>query len=556
MTKNRTAYDARSDFLSYFITKQLLCEAHCDIINTDANNGGAKMTDFKRPTMLMILDGYGINPESRGNAVAAAKKPNLDEIFRKYPNTTLSACGLDVGLPDGQMGNSEVGHLNIGAGRIVYQDLTMITKDIHEGSFFSNKAFAKAIDHVKKNSSTLHLQGLLSDGGVHSHIDHLLALIDLAEKKGVKKLVVHCFLDGRDVPPRCAMKYMNMLTEHMQKAGLGQIGIVSGRYYAMDRDKRWERLEKAYNAMTVAEGIHAATGQEAIEKAYERDENDEFVLPTVVDGAGEYRSGFVNDGDAIIMFNFRPDRAREITRAFVDPDFDSFAFARKKKVKDLFYVCMTQYDAEMPAVTLAYPPETPSNTLGVYISNLGFKQLRIAETEKYAHVTFFFNGGVEEPEKNEDRILVPSPSVPTYDLKPEMSAVEVTEKVLEAISSDKYDLIILNFANADMVGHTGVMEAAVKAIETLDKCVPRIVAAVLAKGGQILLTADHGNADEMIDNEGNVMTAHSMNPVPLVNISDEPSLLKDGGRLCDIAPTLLRMMNLEIPDEMTGKPLI
>lgn len=509
------------------------------------------MNDFKRPAMLMILDGFGLNPRIEGNAIAAANKPHLDGIFAKNPMTSLKACGLDVGLPQGQMGNSEVGHLNIGAGRIVYQDLTMITKAIEDGSFFENKAFAKAIDHVKANGSTLHLLGLLSDGGVHSHITHLLALIDLAKREGVERLCVHCFLDGRDVPPRCALTYMDQLTAHFDETGLGRVGIVSGRYYAMDRDKRWERLVKAYDAMTIGEGHHAATGQEAIRMAYERDENDEFVLPTVVDGAYP-----VEDGDSMIMFNFRPDRAREITRAFVDPDFDANAFERKKKSSDLCYICMTQYDAEMPNVTLAYPPETPANTLGVYLSSLGMKQLRIAETEKYAHVTFFFNGGVEDPEEGEDRILVPSPSVATYDMQPEMSAPEVTEKVLEAIGSDKYDVIILNFANADMVGHTGVMEAAVKAIETLDECVPRIVDAVLAKGGQILLTADHGNADEMIDENGNVMTAHSLNDVPLVHISSDPLPLQDGGRLCDIAPTLLKMMGLDIPKEMTGRPLV
>ena len=336
------------------------------------------MKDFKRPTMLMILDGFGLNPSEKGNAIAAANKPHLDEIFAKYPKTSLKACGLDVGLPDGQMGNSEVGHLNIGAGRIVYQDLTMITKAIEDGSFFENKAFAKAIDHVKKNGSTLHLLGLLSDGGVHSHITHLLALIDLAKKNGIEKLCIHCFLDGRDVPPRCALTYMDQLTAHMEEVGLGRVGIVSGRYYAMDRDKRWERLEKAYDAMTIGEGYHAPTGQDAIRMAYERDENDEFVLPTVVDGAYP-----VEDGDGMIMFNFRPDRAREITRAFVDKDFDGMAFERKKKVSDICYICMTQYDAEMPNVTLAYPPETPANTLGVYLSNLGLHQLRIAETEKY-----------------------------------------------------------------------------------------------------------------------------------------------------------------------------
>jgi len=507
------------------------------------------MNNFNRPTMLMILDGYGINKNTDGNAIAAADKPNLDRIFSAYPLTSLKACGLDVGLPEGQMGNSEVGHLNIGAGRIVYQDLTMITKAIEDESFFQNPAFTKAIAHVRKNDSTLHLLGLLSDGGVHSHINHLLALIDLAYRNGVKKLCVHCFLDGRDVPPRCAEKYIDILEAHLKKLGIGSIGVISGRYYAMDRDKRWERVEKAYDAMTIGEGIQAATGKAAISSAYERDENDEFVLPTIVDGALP-----VCDGDAMIMYNFRPDRAREITRAFADETFDGFA--RKKAISDLCYICMTQYDAEMPNVTVAFPPESLSNTLGEYAARLGLTQLRIAETEKYAHVTFFFNGGVEAPNRNEDRILVPSPKVPTYDMQPEMSAYQVTEKVLETIASDKYDLIILNFANADMVGHTGIMDAAVSAIEALDKCVPQIVDAVLEKDGQILLTADHGNADVMLDDEGNVVTAHSLNDVPLLHIARKPLSLKDGGRLCDIAPTLLKLMKLDIPEEMTGTPLV
>lgn len=499
--------------------------------------------------MLMILDGYGLNDKTEGNAIAAADKPRLDEIFSKYPMTTLKACGLDVGLPEGQMGNSEVGHLNIGAGRIVYQDLTRITKAIEEETFFHNPAFLKAINHVKKHDSTLHLLGLLSDGGVHSHITHLLALTDLAKKNDIEKLCIHCFLDGRDVPPRCAVQYIEQLNNHLRELGIGTLGVISGRYYAMDRDKRWERVQKAYDAMTLGEGAHAASGTAAVEAAYERDENDEFVLPTVVDGALP-----VSDGDAMIMFNFRPDRAREITRAFVDTSFDGFE--RKKAVHDLCYICMTQYDAEMPNVTLAYPPETLANTLGEYVAGLGLTQLRIAETEKYAHVTFFFNGGVEAPNRNEDRILVPSPKVATYDLQPEMSAYEVTEKVLEAIETDKYDLIILNFANADMVGHTGVMEAAVSAIEALDKCVPRIVDAVLAKDGQILLTADHGNADVMADEEGNIVTAHSLNDVPLLHIANAPAGLMDDGRLCDLAPTLLKLMHLDIPKEMTGKSLV
>lgn len=513
-------------------------------------NGGTYMNNrFPRPTMLMILDGYGLNEESYGNAIAAAEKPSLDAIFAKYPTTSLSACGLAVGLPDGQMGNSEVGHLNIGAGRIVYQDLTRITKAVEDGSFFKNPALMKAVSHVKKNDSVLHLMGLLSDGGVHSHIDHLFALIDMAAENGVGKVAVHCFLDGRDVPPRCAEKYITALEEHMKKKGLGSIATVSGRYYAMDRDKRWDRVEKAYNAITLGDGVHAPCGVSAVRQAYERDENDEFVLPTVIDGAPA-----ASDGDSFIMYNFRPDRAREITRAFTDSSFNGFE--RKKILKDICYICMTQYDAEMPAVELAFPPESLKNTLGEYVADLGLKQLRIAETEKYAHVTFFFNGGVEAPCRNEDRILVPSPKVPTYDMKPEMSAYEVTDKVIEAVKSEKYDLIVLNFANADMVGHTGVMEAAVAAIEALDKCVPRIVDAVLSQGGQILLTADHGNADVMLDKDGNTVTAHSLNKVPLTHIAEAPSPLKDGGRLCDIAPTLLKLMDIPVPEEMTGKPLI
>lgn len=502
-----------------------------------------------RPTMLMILDGYGLNKNKKGNAIASAHKPELDKIFAEYPSTSLKACGLDVGLPEGQMGNSEVGHLNIGAGRIVYQDLTMITKSIQDRSFFENKALLKAMEHVKKNGSTLHLMGLLSDGGVHSHIDHLLALADMAAKHDIKKLCVHCFLDGRDVPPRCAQKYIDILNTHLSQIGIGTLGTISGRYYAMDRDKRWERVEKAYNAMTIGEGLHAATGNEAVSEAYRRDENDEFVLPTVIEGAIQ-----VSDGDSIIMYNFRPDRAREITRAFVDKNFDGFS--RKKEISDLCYICMTQYDAQMPNVMLAFPPESLKNTLGEYVADLGLTQLRIAETEKYAHVTFFFNGGIEAPNRNEDRILVPSPKVATYDLQPEMSAFQVTEKVLEAIASDRYDLIILNFANADMVGHTGVMDAAIKAIEALDKCVPKIADAVLKRDGQILLTSDHGNADVMLDDKGNIVTAHSLNDVPLVHISRHPSKLRDGGRLCDIAPTLLKLMGLDIPSEMTGSPLV
>lgn len=504
---------------------------------------------MQKPTMLMILDGYGINRSTKGNAIANATKPELDRIFSTYPSTTLKACGLDVGLPDGQMGNSEVGHLNIGAGRIVYQELTNITKHIEDGSFFENIPLNNAINHVLENKSALHLWGLLSDGGVHSHINHLKALIKMASGKGIENIYVHAFLDGRDVPPRCAVKYIEEIEDFMKETGAGKIATVSGRYYAMDRDKRWERLVKAYDALTLGEGFQAENATDAVNAAYERDENDEFVQPSVV-----LKSGMICDNDAVIMYNFRPDRAREITRAFVDPDFDGFE--RKKTIRNIKYVCMTQYDASMPFVEVAYPPEKLKNTLGEYISNQGLSQLRIAETEKYAHVTFFFNGGVEAPNPNEDRILINSPKVATYDLQPEMSAYEVTDRVLEEIEKDKYDLIILNFANADMVGHTGVMDAAVSAIEALDKCVPRIEKAILKKGGQILLTADHGNADQMIDDEGKVMTAHSLNDVPLIHISENPKKLKDGGRLCDIAPTLLTLMGIDIPDEMTGKSLI
>ena len=505
----------------------------------------------KRPNMLMILDGFGISNKIQGNAIAQAEKPNLDRIFARYPGTTLDACGLAVGLPEGQMGNSEVGHLNIGAGRVMYQELTHITKEIQEGKFFENPALVKAMEKASGTNHALHLLGLLSDGGVHSHIEHLKALIKMAKDFDVKKVYVHAYLDGRDVPPRCAITYVKELEDYMAEIGLGKIVTISGRYYAMDRDKRWERVEPAYDAMTLREGRKAETAVHAIEQAYDNEENDEFVIPTCVDFSDDCK---VKSGDSMIMFNFRPDRAREITRAFVDDDFDGFD--RKAKLDDLCYVCMCQYDATMPNVLVAYPPETPKNAFGEYISGLGLKQLRIAETEKYAHVTFFFNGQVEEPYPGEDRILVPSPKVATYDLKPEMSAFEVTDKVLEAVESGKYDFIILNFANSDMVGHTGVMEAAVKAIEALDSCIGKIEKKVLEAGGQILLTADHGNSDEMIDDEGNVVTSHSLNPVPLYHISSEPQELKSGGCLADIMPTLLTLAGVPVPEEMTGKVLI
>ena len=521
--------------------------------------------------MLMILDGYGLNPSEAGNAVKAADTPVLDRIFAEYPNIKLNASGLAVGLPEGQMGNSEVGHLNIGAGRIVYQELTRITKAIDDGIFYGNAALNSACDHVLNGGKigdhvsgggtsevrepALHVFGLLSDGGVHSHLDHIKATLLLAKKRGVKKVFLHCFMDGRDVPPTSGIEYISDVEAFMKKEGIGQVGIVSGRYYAMDRDKRWERLQQAYDALTLGNGRRADSGSAAVRVAYEAGETDEFIIPTIC-----CTEAAVGDGDAIIFCNFRPDRAREITRAFVDPDFDSYAFPRVKKPQNIKYICMTQYDAEMPGVAIAFPPQTINNTLGEYLSSLGLRQLRIAETEKYAHVTFFFNGGVEQPNPLEDRILIPSPKVATYDLKPEMSAPEVTEQVLKEIEADKYDVIILNFANADMVGHTGIFDAAIKAVETLDVCVDRIVKAVLDKDGQILLTADHGNADYMSDSEGNVVTAHSTNPVPLVHIANEPcrfteSAENGSGKLADIAPTLLRLMGLQAPADMTGSCL-
>ena len=503
----------------------------------------------KRPTMLMILDGFGKAPAGAGNAISLAKKPNLDHLFDTYPSTQLLCCGEAVGLPDGQMGNSEVGHLNIGAGRVIYQDLSLITHAIKDGSFFKTPELNKAMDHVLANDSCLHLLGLVSDGGVHSHIDHLFGLLDMAKQKGIRRVAVHAFLDGRDVPPQCAVTYLEQLDAYMKEIGLGTIATVAGRYYAMDRDKRWERVQKAYDAMTLANQLHADSAAEAVEESYERGDNDEFVLPTSIDPAVT-----VNDHDAMIMFNFRPDRAREITRTFVDPAFDGFV--REKVIDDLCYICMTEYDATLPNVEIAFKPETYKNTLGEYISSLGGRQLRIAETEKYAHVTFFFNGGVEAPNPGEDRLLIPSPKVATYDLQPEMSAYLVTDALLEKIDEDIYDLIILNFANCDMVGHTGVLEAAIKAVEAVDTCVGRIVEKVLAKGGQMLLTADHGNADVMIDEQGGPMTAHSLNPVPLLHIAENAAPLSDGGRLCDLSPTLLDMMGLPIPPEMTGRSLL
>lgn len=501
-----------------------------------------------RPTMLMILDGFGIRKETYGNAIATAKKPVLDRFFAEYPFITIEASGEPVGLPAGQMGNSEVGHLNIGAGSVVYQNLLKITRSIESGQFFENEPLLGAMRNATAGH-TLHIMGLVSDGGVHSHFEHLKATIDMAKKNGVKDVVVHCFLDGRDVPPKSAMTWLGPLEDYLKAEGIGRIGVISGRYYAMDRDKRWERLVKAYDALTLSEGLTASCSQEAIDNSYAKDEADEFVQPTVVNAAP------IKDNDSVIFINFRPDRAREITRTLVDPDFDGFE--RKVFPKDLTYVCMAEYDATMPNVTVAFPPEAVDPTLGKTIADLGLRQLRIAETEKYAHVTFFFNGGVEEPNVNEDRILIPSPKVATYDMQPEMSAPEVASTVIEKINADMYDLIILNFANPDMVGHTGVFDAAVKAIETLDGLVGNIAEAILAKDGQILLTADHGNADYMIDDEGKPVTKHSTSKVPLCHICNEPvPFRKDTGKLADIAPTILTLMGLEVPAGMEGDVLV
>ena len=506
----------------------------------------------KKPVMLMILDGFGISDNLDGNAVKLAKKPNYDNLISKYPHTILSACGLDVGLPEGQMGNSEVGHLNIGAGRIVYQELTRITKEIEEGNFYKNEALNFAIDEAKKNNSAIHLMGLLSDGGVHSHIKHLKALITLCKNKGLEKVYIHCFLDGRDVAPGSAKHYINDLEDFMAEEGVGQIATLSGRYYAMDRDNRWERVELAYNAIAKGEGNTYLSATEAIDEAYHDNKTDEFVIPSVIIKDGKPVAK-INNRDSVIFFNFRPDRAREITRALIDKEFSGF----DRKPLNLTYVCMTQYDKTIENVLIAYKPEHHANTLGEYVSSKGLNQLRIAETEKYAHVTFFFNGGVEKANEGEDRVLIPSPKVATYDLKPEMSAYEVTEAVLEKLEEDKYDMIILNYANPDMVGHTGVMDAAVKAIETVDECLGKVVDKVLSKDGTVFITADHGNAENMIDfSTGKPMTAHTTNIVPFLYVSNHSTDLRDGGRLADIAPTMLNEMKLEIPSEMNGTSLI
>lgn len=506
----------------------------------------------KKPVMLMILDGFGITDKLDGNAIKAAYKPNYDKFYENYPHTSISASGLDVGLPAGQMGNSEVGHLNIGAGRVIYQELTRITKEVEEGAIYRNTVLCDVMDKAKNAGTSLHLMGLLSNGGVHSHIDHLKGLLRMAKERGLSKVYVHAFMDGRDVPPTSGKGFVQEIVDYMNEIGIGKLTTISGRYYAMDRDKRWERVELAYNALVLGRGEEAVDPVAAMEKSYHDNKTDEFVIPVVVEENGK-PIATISNGDSVIFFNFRPDRARELTRAINDRVFDGFT----RKTLDLNYVCMTQYDKTIENVEVAYKPESYSNTLGEYVSHNGLNQLRIAETEKYAHVTFFFNGGVEAPNPNEDRALIPSPKVATYDMKPEMSAYEVTEEVLKRIDSDKYDMIILNFANPDMVGHTGIFEAAKKAIEAVDICLGKVVNKILEKEGTVFITADHGNAEQMIDySTGKPMTAHTSDPVPFVYVSKDAKELREGGRLSDIAPTMLQVMGLKVPAEMTGKTLI
>ncbi len=502
---------------------------------------------MKTPTTLIIMDGFGVEGPSAGNAVVNAPTPNLDHIFSQCPGSRLSASGLDVGLPEGQMGNSEVGHTNIGAGRVVFQDLPHISRDIETGAFFENPAYLEAMENCREWGSALHLMGLLSDGGVHSHITHLYALLKMAQDQGLKKVYVHCFLDGRDVPPTSGKGFVEKLQAKIQQLGIGQIATVMGRYYAMDRDKRWERLQKAYDAMVCGQAPFAADAAGAVQASYDAGVTDEFMVPVVC-----AKDAQIRDNDSVIFFNFRPDRAREITRTLVDEDFTEVE--RKTGFIPVDFICTTEYDATMPNVTVAYPRQKLTNIFGEYISNLGLTQLRIAETEKYAHVTFFFNGGVEQVFPGEDRCLINSPKVATYDLQPEMSAYEVTEEAVKRILSGTYDVIILNFANCDMVGHTGVYEAACKAVSTVDECVGKVVEATSKMGGVSLITADHGNAERMVDTDGSPFTAHTTNLVPFYIVGANVKL-RDG-RLCDIAPTMLDLMGLEKPAEMDGETLI
>lgn len=506
-----------------------------------------------KPVLLCILDGFALRGETEGNAVAQANKPNFDRYWNTYPHTTLTASGNAVGLPEGQMGNSEVGHLNIGAGRVVYQDLTRVTKSIEDGEFFQNETFLGAINHVKEHGSALHLYGLLSDGGVHSHIRHLFALLDLAAKEQVERVYVHAFLDGRDVAPDSAVTYIKQLQDKLDEVGVGQIATVQGRYYAMDRDKRWERTEKSYRAMVYGEGPTYRDPVEAVQASYEQSVYDEFVMPTVIVDEHNQPVGTIKDNDAVIFYNFRPDRAIQISLAFTNDDFRGFDRGPKRP-QHLYYVCLTKFSETVDGY-VAYKPTDLDNTYGEVVSQQGLKQLRIAETEKYPHVTFFFNGGREEEFPGEERILINSPKVATYDLKPEMSAYEVTEALLKEIEAEKYDTIILNFANPDMVGHSGKLEPTIKAVEAVDECLGRIVDLVISKGGVAVITADHGNADMVIDENGRPHTAHTTFPVPFI-VTKQGVTLREGGILADIAPTMLDLLGLEKPEEMTGNTLL
>ena len=503
----------------------------------------------KKPVMLCILDGFGWVPDQTyGNAIVAAKKPNLDRLFAQYPHTTIGASGMDVGLPDGQMGNSEVGHTNMGAGRIVYQQLTLITKSIRDGSMRKNEVLVRSMKAAIDAGKAIHFMGLTGNGGVHSHIDHLFGLLDMAKDLGAKEIYVHCIMDGRDTDPHSGKEFLGEIQKKLSQLGVGKIATVVGRYYAMDRDNRWDRVEKAYAAFVYGEGEKFADPIAAIQASYDKDVTDEFVLPCIT-----CEGGRVQAGDTIVFTNFRPDRAREITRAFADDAFTGFE--RKLGRIPVQYVCMAQYDATMPNVEVAYPPVPLTNVLGEYVAAHGKTQLRIAETEKYAHVTFFFNGGREAPFEGEDRCVIPSPKVATYDLQPEMSAYLVADECKKRIESGKYDMIILNFANCDMVGHTGIFDAAVKAVEAVDKAAGEVIDAVVAAGGAVLLTADHGNADKMYEPDGEPFTAHTTNPVPLLAINCGDVKLREGGVLADLAPTLLQLMELPQPEEMTGKSL-
>ena len=502
----------------------------------------------KKPVMLMILDGWGVAPASDVNAATLAQTPNLDRYFAEFPHTTLEASGMEVGLPEGQIGNSEVGHLNIGAGRIIYQSLTRITKAIKDGDFFDNEVLCACMDKTKNAGKALHLMGLLSDGGVHSNINHLIALLKMAKARGLEKVYVHAFLDGRDVPPKSAVGFIKQLQEAIAGMEFGKIATVMGRYYAMDRDNRWDRIEKAYKTLVLGEGNLVADPVQGVEASYEAGVTDEFVEPMVVEGV----DAKITSGDGIIFFNFRPDRARQITRALNDAEFPHFE--RPASALPVNYVCMTQYDATIDA-PVAYPPEEYNDTLGEVLAKEGKHQLRIAETEKYAHVTFFFNGGVEEPNLNEERILINSPKVATYDLQPEMSAYDVTEALLAELDKDKFDVVVLNYANPDMVGHTGVLPAAIKAMEAVDECVGKVVDKVLSLGGSVCITADHGNLEKMAEADGTPHTAHTTNIVPFILVSNEEHKLHSGV-LADIAPTMLELLNIEKPAVMTGSSLI